>query len=62
MVGLRWGSHNCSGFGRETQKFIPTVGAQREGSAMSVFLVNQMVSYALHSVFLPAIDRCLIHF
>ena len=51
MVGLRWGSHNCSGFGRETQKFIPTVGAQREGSAMSVFLVNQMVSYALHSVF-----------
>ena len=51
MVGLRRGSHNCSGFGRETQKFIPTVGAQREGSAMSDFFVNPKVSYALHSNF-----------
>jgi len=43
MVGLRWGSHNCGGFGRETQKIQPDtiLGAQREGSAMSEFLLIQ---------------------
>jgi hypothetical protein len=53
MVGLRLGSHDYGGFGRETQKFIPTqVWVHKEKVVQClIFLVNPKASYALHSIF-----------